>query len=142
MTNFGSGALVRAISESYGPSTMTGTPPSFADTPERPTGPDVLSEMLRAVRLTGSVFFNGRFPSPSGVISPKRWDDGTPMARLRHVSVFHLVASGGCMIEIATGERRQIRAGDILLLPFADQHRFWSGEPTSIALAADIIQPG
>jgi len=122
---------------------MTGTPPSFADTPESPAaGPDVLSEMLRAVRLTGSVFFSGRFTRPFGVISPKRWDERTPMARLRHVSVFHLVASGGCMIEIATGERREIKAGDILLLPFADQHRFWSGEPSSVALAADIIQPG
>jgi hypothetical protein len=38
---------------------MTETPGSFAETPDRrPPGPDVLSEMLKAVRLTGSVFLN------------------------------------------------------------------------------------
>jgi hypothetical protein len=40
------------------PETMTETPPSFAGTPDRAApamGPDALSEMLRAVRLTGSV---------------------------------------------------------------------------------------
>ena len=52
---------------------MTETTPSFAGTPDRiaPTGvPDVLSEMLRAVRLTGSVFFGGSFTAPFGVVSP------------------------------------------------------------------------
>ena len=97
---------------------MTETPPSFAGTPETPAGGyDVLSEMLRAVRLTGSVFLNANFTTPFGVISPKRYDAGTPMAHLQHVSVFHLIAAGSCTIEIATGERRTISAGDILLLP-------------------------
>jgi len=42
---------------------MTATPQSIADSP------DLLSELLRAVRLTGSVFLNGRFSAPFGVIS-------------------------------------------------------------------------
>ena len=122
---------------------MTGTPPSFADMPAgKAGGPDVLSEMLRAVRLSGSVFFNGLFTAPFGVISPRRWHEGTPMARLRHISIFHLVVNGGCTFEIATGERRNIKAGDILLLPFADEHRFWNGAPPSLVLAPDIVQPG
>ena len=122
---------------------MTETPPSFADPPERPAqGPDVLSEMLRSVRLTGSVFFSGSFTSPFGVISPKRWDDDSALARLRHISVFHLIASGRCMFEIASGERREITAGDILLLPFADTHKFWNGTPPQWAQADEIVQPG
>src|SRR5690349_13350853 len=93
----------RAISSTPSTTPMTETPPSFAETPDRPSAPagiDVLSEMLVAVRLTGSVFLNGNFTAPFGVISPQRWDDRTPIARLRHVSVFHLVAEGGCTIEI------------------------------------------
>jgi hypothetical protein len=36
---------------------MIGTPPSFAGTPKSARGDyDVLAEMLRAARLTGSVF--------------------------------------------------------------------------------------
>jgi AraC family transcriptional regulator, alkane utilization regulator len=121
---------------------MTETPPSFAGTPGIAALPyDVLSEMLRAVRLTGSVFLNASFSAPFGVISPKRYDPGTPLAHLRHVSVFHLIAAGSCTIQIATGERRTVAAGDILLLPFADQHTFWNGEVEKPAFGPDLFRP-
>jgi hypothetical protein len=80
---------------------MTGTPESFAATP------DLLADMLRAVRLTGAVFFNAAFSEPFGVISPKRFDSGFPMAQLRHISVLHLITSGGCTFEAASGLRRE-----------------------------------
>lgn len=122
---------------------MIGTPPSFAGTPESARDDyDVLAEMLRAVRLTGSVFLNACFSTPFGVISPKQYDETTPMAHLRHVSVFHLIAAGGCTIEIATGQRKNISAGDVLLLPFADAHKFWNGEFAEMAFGPDLIKPG
>jgi AraC family transcriptional regulator, alkane utilization regulator len=122
---------------------MVGTPPSFADTPESARSvSDVLADMLRAVRLTGSVFLDARFSAPFGVLSPKRYDARTPMAHLRHISVFHLIAAGACTIEIATGERRNVSAGDILLLPFADAHKFWNGDFSEMAFAPDLMQPG
>jgi AraC family transcriptional regulator, alkane utilization regulator len=124
-------------------SSMLGTPRAFAGTPETPGGEyDVLAEMLRAVRLTGSVFLNARFSAPFGVVSPKQYDERTPLAHLRHVSVFHLIAAGGCTIEIATGERRPVTAGDILLLPFADAHKFWNGDFVDMAFGPDIMRPG
>jgi AraC-like DNA-binding protein len=70
---------------------------------------------------------NARFSTPYGVISPKQYDDGTPMAHLRHVSVFHYVATGGCNIETASGQRRELVAGDLVLLPFAAEHKLWRG---------------
>jgi AraC-like DNA-binding protein len=122
---------------------MTETPRSFAGAPEGARrDDDVLVGMLRTLRLTGSVFLNARFTTPFGVVSPKRYDPGTPMAHLRHVSVFHLIAAGGCTIEIATGERRTVSAGDILLLPFADAHTFGKGEYFETAFGPDIMQPG
>ena len=107
---------------------MIETPPLFAGrTHAARGGKDVLAEMLRTLRLTGSVFLNASFSAPFCVVSPKKYDATTPMAHLRHVSVFHLIAAGGCTIEIATGERRTVSTGDILMLPFADAHRFWNG---------------
>src|SRR5688500_15831471 len=99
---------------------MTGTPQSLADPP------DLLSELLRAVRLQGSVFLNGRFSEPFGVVSPARWDDGHPMARLRHVSVFHLVSEGQCRMETEDGAVAILKAGDVVLLPFTTAHRLWA----------------
>jgi AraC family transcriptional regulator, alkane utilization regulator len=125
---------------------MTGTPPSFADTPASITrsgdGPDLLSEVLRTVRLTGSVIFGGSFTAPFAVRTPKRWDEGTPFAHLHHISVFHLIVEGACTFETACGVRRETTAGDMLLMPFADQHTFWNGDPPEIAYAPDIIRPG
>lgn len=115
---------------------MTATPRSLAETP------DVLSELLRAVRLTGSVFMNGRFSAPFGVISPARWDEQDEMSRLRHVSVFHLIAEGACRLETADGKVHDLVQGDLLLLPFTTQHRFWCGDPLDFAFGPDIISEG
>jgi AraC-like DNA-binding protein len=131
---------------------MAETPPSFAGTPDlaftgmpdraATANPDVLSEMLRAVRLTGAVFFSARFSAPFGVLSPKRYDDHMPMAHLRHVSIFHLVAAGGCWIETASGERRKLAAGDLVLMPFAAQHKFWDGDVNEFAFGPEIFLRG
>src|SRR4029453_10686126 len=116
--------LATAVSSDRDFRTMTATPPSFAD---RPPGTDVLADMLRAVRLTGAVFLKASFTEPFGVLSPQRYDPSIPMAHLRHVSVFHYVATGGCYIETAGGQRRELVAGDLVLLPFAAEHKLWRG---------------
>jgi AraC family transcriptional regulator, alkane utilization regulator len=122
---------------------MIGKPRSFAGSPEAsPRDYDVLAEMLRTLRLTGSVFLNARFSAPFGVVSPKQYDERTPMAHLRHISIFHLIADGTCTIEIASGERRTVSAGDILLLPFADAHKFWNGDVVDMAFGPDLMHPG
>jgi AraC-like DNA-binding protein len=116
---------------------MTGTPPSFAD---RPPGTDVLVDMLRAVRLTGAIFLKASFTEPFGVLSPQRYDASVPMAHLRHVSVFHYVATGGCMIETAGGGRRQLEAGDLVLLPFAAEHKLWRGDAELVPASSIVTQ--
>lgn len=122
---------------------MTGTPRSFAGTPGTAGDRmDLLADLLRSLRLSGSVFMHARFSEPFGVITSKRWDESTPMANLRHISVFHLISSGECTIQIATGERRRVTAGDILLLPFADEHKFWNGDRVEMAKAEDLIVDG
>src|SRR5262249_6231318 len=124
---------------------MIETPDSFAGTPPRASqvaGPDVLSELLRAVRLTGSVFFKGSFTAPFGVISPKRYDAAMPMAHLRHVSMFHMVATGGCSMETASGAQHQITTGDLVLMPFAAEHKFWRGDVGEFAFGPDLFVEG
>src|SRR5512146_2864507 len=77
----------RAIRQ-QGIRTMTGTPLAFADAPPRHAESrtiDVLTDVLRAVRLTGAVFLSSRLTAPFGITAPKRYDPLMPMARLRHV---------------------------------------------------------
>src|SRR6218665_2359865 len=102
---------------------MTGTPPSFAGTPKAPPADhDVLTELLRAARLNGSVFLNANFSEPFAIRSPKRYDAAEPLAHLRHISIFHLVAEGECTVELNSGECRTATAGEILLVPFPHSH--------------------
>lgn len=122
---------------------MTGTPPSFAGTPKgSAVDHDVLTEMLRAVRLNGSVFLNACFSEPFGILSPKQYDEAEPLAHLRHISIFHLIAEGECTVELKSGESRTASAGDILLLPFADVHRLSNGNAQETAFAPDLVRPG
>ena len=115
---------------------MTEKPDSPAETP------DVLADMLRAARLTGAVFFSGRYTEPYGIKSTRRFDPGMPMAHLRHVSVFHLLTAGTCMFESASGIRRRLTAGDLLLIPFADEHQFWQGDDVRIVPVETTVRQG
>jgi AraC-like DNA-binding protein len=125
---------------------MIETPSSFAEAPVRRPAPrdndDVLSEMLRSVRLTGAVFFNARLTAPFHIVSPRRYDPAMPMAHLRHISVFHLIAEGDCTFETASGARHQLVAGDLLLLPFADRHKFTKGAAPDMVFDPSLIRPG
>jgi AraC-like DNA-binding protein len=98
--------------------------------------------MLRVVRLTGSVFLSARFTAPFGIISPERFDSRMPMAHMRHISIFHLIAAGDFMIEMASGQRQRIGTGDLLLLPFAGEHKFWSGDGPEMIFAPNLVQRG
>lgn len=122
---------------------MIESPRSFAETPlcRSSSEPDLLSEMLKSVRLTASVFLSARFTAPFGVIDPKSYSERTPMARLRHVSILHLIVTGQCNFESA-GERRNVSAGDLIFLPFPGQYKFWNGDPERIADASEIVRPG
>jgi AraC-like DNA-binding protein len=115
---------------------MTEKPDSPAETP------DVLTDMLRAVRLTGAVFFSGRYTAPYGIRSTKRFDPSMPVAHLRHISVFHLLTAGTCMFESASGVRRRLTAGDLLLIPFADAHQFWEGDDVPIVPVETTVRRG
>ncbi len=127
---------------------MTGTPLAFADAPHRrayraPAPPlNVLSDVLRAVRLSGAVFLSSRLTAPFGITAPKHYDPRIPMARLRHVSVFHLIVSGECTIETASGGRRHLAGGDVVLLPFSSEHKLWNGEPPAFISPASVARPG
>lgn len=86
---------------------------------------DVLSDVLRAVRLTGAIFFDVEQGAP--------WVAETPagaaiaskiMPEAEHVIMFHAVASGGGWAEILDGSIPPVRlnAGDIVVVPMGDAH--------------------
>src|SRR5215831_13551669 len=85
---------------------------------------DVLSEVLKAVKLDGAVFFYGEFSSPwcAGQL-----DGGTIASYLpahpKHVIIFHMVTEGrGYVRTEEDGRTVPLEAGDIVMAPHGDAH--------------------
>ena len=90
---------------------------------------DVLSEVLRSVRLTGALFFPMEASSP--------WVDEIPTmlagasllpARTQHLVSYHVVRRGSCWAGLTDGPSLHLEAGDILVIPHGDAY-FMSSAP-------------
>jgi len=87
---------------------------------------DVLSELLSAVRLTGSVFFDVTATAPWVAEAPPSAqiaNDVTPGAQ--HAIEYHVVTQGSCWISLVNDssfEPVRLEAGDIAVMPQGDPH--------------------
>ena len=90
---------------------------------------DVLSDVLRAVRLTGAVFFDVEASAPWVASTPAAKKIATSvMPEAEHVIMFHVVTSGGCWAELEDNSVPPLRlsAGDIVVVAMGDPHVFCS----------------
>jgi AraC-like DNA-binding protein len=87
---------------------------------------DALSDVLSAVQLSGSVFFDVSAKSPWVAEAPPSAqivDDVTPGAQ--HVIEYHVVTRGACWISLVgdTGfDPVRLKEGDIAVIPHGDPH--------------------
>ncbi len=91
---------------------------------------DVLSEVLSAVRLEGALFFNAEFSAP-WCMSSSGADGIAPYlpAKGAHLIMFHFLTEGRAYAALPDGERVQLEAGDIVILPHGDRHLLGNGSP-------------
>jgi AraC-like DNA-binding protein len=84
---------------------------------------DVLSDVLRAVRLTGAVYFDFEFSSPWVAEAPaSREIAAIVMPGAERVVEYHLIARGACWGQLAGGQPIRLNEGDLLFLPQGDRH--------------------
>jgi AraC-like DNA-binding protein len=84
---------------------------------------DTLSDVLRAVRLTGAVFFSVDASSPwvaeappASVIAPHI------MPGAEHVIEYHVMVSGSCWGGLVGEPPLRLEAGDVIVFPQGDPH--------------------
>lgn len=137
---------------------MLGTPAVLADAPEsldalpkalkfltvppdRPGGygneagaaMDVLSDVIRVVRLSGAVFFTAEFSSPWALESPNPSliaDIVMPDAEC--VVLFHILMEGECIVECKGCPPARMDANDVVVFPHGEPHTMRSDENAQV----------
>jgi AraC-like DNA-binding protein len=86
---------------------------------------DVLSEVLRAVRLTGAIYFDVTARAPWVAETPSMTSICTNvMPEAEHVIAFHIMLDGWCWAGVGDESEPPVRieAGDAVLFPHGDNH--------------------
>src|SRR6186713_2966981 len=91
---------------------------------------DVLSEVLRVVKLEGALFFNAEFSAPwclssTGSAGMSPFLSPAP----RHLIMYHFLTEGRAYARLPDGGRVELNAGDIVILPNGDSHFLGNGSP-------------
>ena len=103
---------------------------------------DVLSEVLRAVKLDGALFYNAEFSAPWAARSI---DAHTVTSYLspnsQHVIIFHLMTEGRGYAHIEGDDRPiPLNAGDILIVPHGDAHILGNGRSVTPVDRAQVLE--
>jgi AraC-like DNA-binding protein len=89
---------------------------------------DVLSTVLKTVRLEGAVFYNAEFSAPWCVRSPQSCVMAPYLStEPRHVIIYHLLIHGRAYANVDDGQRLLLSAGDIVVFPHGDPHIIGNG---------------
>src|SRR5215813_9642871 len=91
---------------------------------------DVLSEVLRAVRLEGALFFNAEVSAPWCLSSARSTDMAHylfPVAG--RLIIYHFLPEGRAYARLPDGRREELTVGDIVIFPHGDAHMLGNGSP-------------
>src|SRR6187455_2268127 len=84
---------------------------------------DALSDVLRAVRLTGAVFFDVRASAPWVAEAPTGSAIvGTIFPGAEHLISYHVVTEGQCFGGLVDQPAIPLTVGDIIVFPHGDAH--------------------
>jgi len=102
---------------------------------------DTLSDVLRAVRLTGAVFFAIDASAPFVAEAPASAEIGPHiMPGVEHVIEYHVVTSGTCWGGIVDEPAVKLEAGDVIVFPQGDPHVISSGPGMRGLPSFDVIK--
>ena len=103
---------------------------------------DVLSEVLKVVKLQGAMFYHGEFSSPWSLCSPASRTVAPYLATgAGHVIIYHLLTEGHAFARLVDGERIALDAGDLVIFPHGDPHVIENGVSTkTVDMAKELAR--
>ncbi len=90
---------------------------------------DLLSDVLRAVRLTGAHFYSVEAAAPWSVLSEAaRKLVPRVLPESEHLICYHILLDGACWGGLEDGPLVRLKGGDVIVFPHGDAHRMSSAE--------------
>ncbi len=101
---------------------------------------DVLSEVLRVIRLSGSIHFRGEFTRPWAFrASTPEMSAARFNVREGSITPFHVFVEGSCWVNLGQLPPIQIETDDVVIFPRADQHVMASDRDAKPVPISDIF---
>lgn len=101
---------------------------------------DVISDVLRVVRLSGVVVFHTELTAPWGLSVPPASGLGALLQlETRRLIAFHAVAAGSCISRLDGIER--LEEGDVVMYPHGDAHVLASDETIAPTPVGGLLPP-
>jgi AraC-like DNA-binding protein len=103
---------------------------------------DVLSDVLKTVRLTGSIFFTSDLYEPWSVSSPPK-----ELLRLHVdkraecISLFHIITEGSCHFKVQAGKPFTVEKGSVIIFPHSHEHIMCSSFDLNPVPVAQLLTP-
>jgi AraC family transcriptional regulator, alkane utilization regulator len=84
---------------------------------------DVLSDILRVIRFSGTIDLRTEFSAPWAIETPSCLHFADLIqSETTHIIPFHIVAEGTCWVKAKTDFCRALSPGDIIIFPHGDAH--------------------
>jgi len=117
----------------------------LVDHDRNPGAPDpvpTFDGLISGMRLNGAVFLAGQYTEAWAYLSPTAEQTvGLLQPDAARVALFHVVASGRCWVMLADGQKHRAYAGDVIVIPYGDQHTMGGAQPAEPVLMTTIIDP-
>ena len=101
--------------------------------------PALLGAALEHLRLDGAIFFRSEFTDAFEFESTPGLLAGDLHPGAERIILFHIVARGSCWVATEDGERHWADEGDVIVLPYGDQHRIGGEHPTECVSIFDLM---
>jgi hypothetical protein len=101
-----------------------------------------LRDALERLRLEGAIFLRAEYTEGWALAG----QGGAAFARMlrpeaERVILFHVLASGRCWVSLADGQRQWAGPGDVIVLPYGDEHLMGGAEQAAPVPITSIVAP-
>ncbi len=101
----------------------------------------LLESALEQLRLEGAIFFRSELTEGFAFESRPAALAGALHPGAERVILFHIVAAGSCWVAASDGVRHRADQGDVIVLPYGDQHTIGGEVPAETVPINTLLEP-